>query len=81
VSIRIVAEGDLYRVTVSPPHGSSWTAPEPITATEVLGKLELLGCHVTDVTDALAEANPNWGESHDREVRRRRSADHGKDSA
>jgi len=70
--IRILAEGDKYRVWVTPPRYPSWESPGPMTATEVLAKLSELGCHSTDVTDALYAANPAWGLAHDEEVRRRR---------
>jgi hypothetical protein len=44
-----------------------------MSATEVLAQLSELGCHSTDITDALSAANPNWAASHDDEVRRRRN--------
>ena len=43
-----------------------------MTASELLGRLSALGCHSTDITDALYEADPQWAVEHDAEVRRRR---------
>ena len=42
-----------------------------LTGTEVLAKLSEMGCHSTDITDALYEADPAWAERHDSEVRAR----------
>ena len=73
MSIDIAHEAGGYRVSVSPPHGSEpWQSPGLLTATEVLEELSARGCHSTDATDALYTANPDWTESHDAEVRRRR---------
>jgi hypothetical protein len=43
-----------------------------MTATAILEKLGALGCHSTDITDALFAADPGWTAKHDEEVRRRR---------
>jgi hypothetical protein len=43
-----------------------------MTATEILKKLSELGCHSTDITDALYAADPGWGKKHDDEVMRQR---------
>jgi RHS repeat-associated protein len=43
-----------------------------LTATEVLEKLTALGCHSTDITDALFAADPEWASKHDEEIARRR---------
>jgi hypothetical protein len=55
-----------------PPEGPHWRSSEAMTATAVLEKLSGLGCHSTDITDALHEADPGWTVKHDEEVRRRR---------
>ena len=72
MAISIFKYGDKYHVAVSPPHGTHWRSSEPLTATEVLKKLGQIGCHSTDVTDALDEADPQWRKRHDEEVLRRR---------
>jgi len=62
VPITIVRNGDLYSATISPPHGngSFWSSPEPTTASKLIDVLRELGCHTTDITDALNEADPFW---------------------
>lgn len=73
MAIDVAHEAGSYRVSVSPPHSSEpWQSRGLLTATEVLEELSARGCHSTDVTDALYTANPQWAESHDAEVRRRR---------
>lgn len=74
MTISVQAIGDRYQVSVSPPHGRSWQSTETRTATQVLEKLSDLGCHSTDITDALYAANPEWAVAHDAEVQRRRAA-------
>jgi hypothetical protein len=59
-------------VEVSPPEGPRWHSVEPLTATEVMTQLSELGCHSTDITDALSAADPGWAVRHDAEVLRRR---------
>jgi hypothetical protein len=71
VAIDIRAVGDRYEVAVSPPHASTWQSPMPLTATQVLEQLSALGCHSTDITDALYAADPSWVVQHDAEVLRR----------
>jgi hypothetical protein len=51
--IEIRQVGDGFMVEVTPPHGE-WRSPVPIPPTDVLAKLSALGCHSTDITDALA---------------------------
>jgi hypothetical protein len=60
VPIMIKRSGDLYSATVSPPHGSLWSSPQPMTASKLIDVLRDLGCHTTDITDALYEADPSW---------------------
>lgn len=73
MAIRITAQGDLYVVSLTPPEHTPWRSSKRMSATEVLAQLSELGCHSTDITDALSAANPNWAASHDDEVRRRRN--------
>jgi len=74
MALSIFKHGDRYQVAVSQPHGMPWRSTEPLTATEVLEKLASLGCHSTDITDALYAADPGWAAKHDEEVLRRRKA-------
>ena len=72
MAISVYRYGEKYQVAVSPPQGPNWRSSDPLTATEVLEKLGALGCHSTDITDALYAVDPHWTERHDAEVRRRR---------
>jgi hypothetical protein len=62
VPIEIKRAGDKYVATVSPPHGQAtpWMSREPMTAQELIDKLQDLGCHTTDIGDAMFEADPLW---------------------
>jgi hypothetical protein len=72
VALSVFIYGEKYQVAVSPPEGPTWRSSEPMTATEILKKLGELGCHSTDITEALYAADPQWAEKHDEEVLRRR---------
>jgi hypothetical protein len=72
MAINVVVYGDRYQVTVSPPEGPFWRSSEALTATDVLAKLSSLGCHSTNITDALSAADPNWAVRHDEELQRGR---------
>jgi hypothetical protein len=72
VAIKVRRIERLYAVAVTPPHAEAWQSTQPLTATEVLEALSALGCHSTDITDALFEADPAWTLDHDAEVMRRR---------
>jgi len=76
--IEIIKHGAGYHVTLSPPEGPLWRSDAIMTATEVLARLSSLGCHSTDITDAIHAADPAWSMLHDEEVLRRRSR-HGPD--
>jgi hypothetical protein len=65
--------GDKYQVAVSPPEGPYWRSSGPVTAKEILEILSQLGCHSTDITDALYVADAEWPVRHDDEVRRLRA--------
>jgi hypothetical protein len=60
--IKIRRNDGRYVVSVSPPHGGAryWSSPEPLTADEVVERLQDLGCHQTDIGDAMFEADPFW---------------------
>jgi hypothetical protein len=49
-----------YLASVSQPHGQRWTATEPVSLHSLIVKLQDLGCHQTDIGDALSEADPDW---------------------
>lgn len=57
-----------YQVAVSPPEGSYWRSSSPVTAREIFEKLPGLGCHITDISDALYAADPLWAAAYDKEV-------------
>jgi hypothetical protein len=72
-----------YLVDLRRAGAESWTTPAPLAPTQVLEELARRGCHSTDATDALDEADrrwlaqgqeraPSWAEVHDAEVLRRR---------
>jgi hypothetical protein len=62
MGIKITYGDGKYMVTVSPPHGGGrlWCSPEPLTADEVVERLQDWGCHQTDIGDAMFEADPLW---------------------
>jgi hypothetical protein len=59
---------DLYEAEVTPPHGrgQSWRSPCPQTIDALIASLEDLGCHQTDIGDALYLADPDWLSHGDR---------------
>lgn len=74
MSIELDRAGEFkYRVTVTPPHGN-WESDEALTPTDVLERLSNLGCHSTDIADALDETGDDWRPVHDQEVRTRRES-------
>ena len=60
--IVVAVTGALYSATVTPPHGGGrlWSSPKPLPASDLIDALRELGCHTTDITDALYEADPLW---------------------
>lgn len=58
----VVKIGDLYEAEVTPPHGRgrAWHSPGPQTLVALIASLEDLGCHETDIGDALYLADPDW---------------------
>jgi hypothetical protein len=73
LTLNIYRQGGRYQVAVSPPEGRTWRSSEPLTAYEVFEKLSSLGCHSTDISDALYAADPVWSTRYDAEVVRRRA--------
>jgi len=51
-----------YEATVSPPHCTEhhWQSSKPIDAARLIAQLIKLGCHQTDIGDAMYVANPKW---------------------
>lgn len=70
--ISVSRYGDKLQREREPARGSSLAFSEAMTPTAVLERLSGLGCHSTDITDALYEADPGWTVKHDQEVRRMR---------
>jgi hypothetical protein len=64
-----------YQVAVSPPEGAYWRSSSPVTAREIFEKLPGLGCHTTDISDALYAADPLWAVAYDKEVLAHRRPD------
>lgn len=71
MAIRVTRTGDKFDVEVTRPHGE-WQSPAPLTAHEVMTQLSSIGCHQTDVMDALTESGTDWVPGYDAEVLRRR---------
>jgi hypothetical protein len=73
MTIRITKTDAGYQVAVTPPEAPAWKSGHPLAATEVLEQLSTIGCHATDIADALYLADPGWTTAHDEEVQRRRT--------
>lgn len=60
--IRIKRGGGGYSAEVTPPHGrdSTWASSSPMKLDVLIERLRSLGCHQTDIADALNLADPNW---------------------
>lgn len=60
--IRIRREENRYLAEVTPPHGRGveWTSDSPMTLDDLIKRLQSLGCHQTDIGDALTIADPEW---------------------
>ena len=62
MAIDIKRVGSKYTAEVTPPHGGGlrWSSTEPMGINQLVAKLQELGCHQTDIGDALSEADPEW---------------------
>ena len=62
MSISIQRVGEMYEASVRPPHGQgrAWDTPHPLALDQLIDALVTLGCHQTDIGDALFEADPDW---------------------
>lgn len=50
-----------YVGTATPPESDEqWESSTPLTAKQVIAELRRVGCHTTDITDALYEIDPFW---------------------
>jgi hypothetical protein len=60
--IVIARDGDSYSAEVTPPHGRGrhWKSPDAMGIDALIEALLALGCHQTDIGDALYEADPDW---------------------
>lgn len=68
VAIKITRVGDLFQATVTPPNGrlGYWSTSEPLEAWDLIRKLrDEVGCHTTDITDALYDEDPFWSNERD----------------
>lgn len=58
--IKKVAE-NLYEAIVTPPHAKkSWSTTAPLPGLSLTNELLRLGCHQTDIGDAMCEQDPKW---------------------
>jgi len=73
MSIQVAHDDAGWHLRAGPPHTVEARSATVGTPTEALATLTSWGCHSTDATDALYEADPAWTRTHDEEVRRRRT--------
>ena len=72
VAIKITRGGNLYNATVTPPNGntSHWSTSVPLEAWALIRTLrDEVGCHTTDITDALYEEDPFWSDRSNKSER------------
>ena len=60
--IHIKRENEGYTGSITALDGRTtyWATPEPVTADELIGELQKLGWHQTDIGDAFYFADPDW---------------------
>ena len=60
--IVIARDGEMYSAEVTPPAGGDrhWHSLDPMDLDALIQSLLALGCHQTDIGDALFEADPEW---------------------
>lgn len=52
---------DLFEAEATPPHSNvSWSTSKPLPIRTLIQELQKLGCHQTDIGDALYSADKNW---------------------
>jgi len=50
-----------YTGSATPPDSDQyWETTTALTAKKIIAELRRVGCHTTDITDALYEADPFW---------------------
>ena len=60
LTIKKVAQ-NLYEATVTPPHTKrDWSTAAPLPGRSLTEQLLSLGCHQTDIGDAMYEQDPKW---------------------
>jgi hypothetical protein len=72
MSIEVAHDDAGWHLSAGPPHTTETMSATVGTPAEALATLSSWGCHSTDATDALYEADPGWTRTHDEEVRRHR---------
>ena len=62
MAIVVTKTADGYVARVTSPHGggTNWSTIEPMELAELIKNLRALGCHQTDIGDALYQADPDW---------------------
>ena len=63
MAIIIKRKDTLYEAHVTPPHGKQpfpWHTPAPLERSQLIKELVALGCHTTDIGDALDDADLAW---------------------
>jgi len=72
VTLQIRHDDGGYHLKVNPPEADESHEATVETPTEAMEILSQWGCHSTDITDALYDADPSWTTAHNAEVLRRR---------
>lgn len=53
--------GNRYTGKATPPESDErWESRTPLTAKQLIAELQRVGCHQTDIGDALYEIDPFW---------------------
>ena len=73
MSLQVAHDEAGWHLSAGPPHTADTMRATVGTPTEALATLASWGCHSTDATDALYEADPAWTRIHDEEVQRQRA--------
>jgi hypothetical protein len=63
MSLQITRDGDAFWVSISPPEGQPWNSDRALSVYEAFAELEKRGCHSTDASDAMFEADRRWFQS------------------
>lgn len=61
MTVEVTRSGSGYLARVTAPDGTErWSSEAPMELEELIGRLRELGCHQTDIGDALYAADPDW---------------------